>query len=220
MATGPVRGVLFDLDGTLVDNMRFHVDAWLATGEQLGHPLTRERILREFSGRTNKEIFPRILGRAIEEEELSRLATQKESHYRALFAPHLRLIAGAARFMDQLSAHGIPFGVASAGPRENRAFVLDGLGLRERLACVVGAEDVARGKPAPDLFLEGARRLAREPEEIIVFEDASLGVQAALAAGMRAYGIATAEGAAELLEAGASAAFADFTTVPFELIAP
>jgi beta-phosphoglucomutase len=213
-----VRGVLFDLDGTLVDNMRFHIEAWLAMGEQLGHPLTAEQIMREFAGRRNEEILPRILGRALGAEELSRLAAQKENHYRVLFAPHLRLIAGAAQFMDELTVRGIPFGVATAAPRENRAFVLGGLGLHERLACVVGAEEVARGKPAPDLFLEGARRLERVPGDIVVFEDARLGIQAARAAGMRAYGITTGEGAAELLEAGASAAFADFTALPANLL--
>ncbi len=218
MSTGLVRGVLFDLDGTLVDNMGFHIEAWLAMGQQLGQPLTREQIMRDFAGRRNEEIFPLVLGRAVAGEELERLAGQKEAHYRALYAPHLQLIAGAAQFMEVLMRHGIPFGVASAAPRENRAFVLEGLGLHERLACVVGAEEVAHGKPAPDVFLEGARRLARAPGEVIVFEDARLGIQAARAAGMRAYGITTSEEAAELLAAGATAAFADFTALPDDLL--
>jgi HAD superfamily hydrolase (TIGR01509 family) len=131
-----------------------------------------------------------------------------------LYGPRLRLLDGADALLDRLRARGIACGIASAAPNANRAFVLDGLGLRARVGAIVGGEEVARGKPAPDLFLEGARRLAVAVEKVLVFEDAVLGVQAARAAGMRVCGITTAESAQSLAAAGAFATAANFRMLP------
>ena len=210
----PVRAVLFDLDGTLIDNMQFHIAAWIETGRELGCELTAEQVMRDFAGRRNEEILPVVAGRPLTAQEIARLAHEKEARYRALYAPHLALHAGADELLLQLQAAGIAIGIASAAPRDNRELVLGALGLWSRLGAVVGAEEVARGKPAPDLFLEAARRLAIAPEHTLVFEDARLGVQAARAAGMRVCGITTGEPAEALLAAGALAACSDFTQLP------
>ena len=217
--TVPIRAVLFDLDGTLVDNMRYHIAAWVETGRALGCELSAERVMREFAGRRNEEILPVVAGRQLIAAELERLAQEKEARYRALYAPHLALHAGADVLLTQLKAAGIACGIASAAPRANRAFVIEGLALGPRLGTVVGAEEVARGKPAPDLFLEAARRLGVAPGHTLVFEDARLGVQAACAAGMRACGITTGEPAEALLEAGAIAACPDFLALPASVAA-
>jgi beta-phosphoglucomutase len=215
--TSPIRAALFDLDGTLVDNMRWHIDAWLETARALGRELTAERVMREFAGRRNAEIFPRLLERAVEGAELERLSEAKEARYRELFAPHLATVDGAAALLDDCAMAGIRVAVASAAPRANRDFVLDGLGLRARFAAIVGAEEVARGKPAPDLFLEAARRVGVAPHDAIVFEDAALGVTAARAAGMRAIGITTVEDAATLRDAGAFATAPTFAAMPADV---
>jgi beta-phosphoglucomutase len=215
----PIRGVLFDLDGTLVDNMPFHIEAWIATARALGHTLTAQRIMRDFAGRRNEEILPQIVGRPVPAEELARVAAEKEQRYRELFTPHLALIAGAEAFFGLLAARGIAYGIASAAPRANRDFVMDGLGLRARMHGVVGGEEVARGKPAPDLFIEGARRIGVPPAEVLVFEDAQLGVEAGRAAGMRVCGITTGEPAEALRAAGAFATCASYTELPGEVLA-
>jgi beta-phosphoglucomutase family hydrolase len=214
MSDRPVRAVLFDLDGTLVDNTPYHVDAWIEIGRQLGRVLTPEQIMRDFAGRRNEESLPLVAGRSLSAQELTQLAAQKEQLYRTLYAPHLALIDGADAFLHLLHERGIACAIATAAPHENRQFVLDGLALWPRLAAVVGAEEVARGKPAPDLFLEAARRLAVAPEQALVFEDALLGVQAARAAGMRVCGITTGESAELLREAGAFATSASFRDLP------
>ena len=210
----PVRGVLFDLDGTLVDNMRFHCDAWIELAAALGSTVTREQVLHDFAGRRNEEILPIVVGRPLTPEQLTTLAEQKEARYRELYASHLSLVDGAAELLDELDALGIKYGISSAAPRKNRDFVLDGLKLRPRMAGIVGGEEVARGKPAPDLFLEGAKRIGIAPAEILVFEDARLGVQAAVAAGMRVAGITTSEPGVELVKAGAIGASASFVQLP------
>jgi len=208
------RAVIFDLDGTLVDNMRFHIQAWVAMARSLGVALTLERVELEFNGKRNEEIFPALLGRPVPPEELTRLAEAKESHYRELFAPHLAPVRGARELIVRLREAGLGLAVASAAPRANRSFVLDGLGLRSHFAHVIGAEDVKRGKPHPDLFLAAAQALGVDPATCIVFEDAVLGVRAARAAGMLAVGVTTLTPAQALREAGAHWVIADFATLP------
>ena len=212
----PIHAVLFDLDGTLVDNMPFHTSAWLETGRLLNVALTREQILG-FAGRKNEEILPVILGRPLHPEELTRFAEQKEARYRELYTGHIQLLAGADSLLDELSARGIAIAIASAAPHANRKLVLEATGLAARMGAVVGAEEVERGKPAPDLFLEAARRLGADPAHTLVFEDAISGVQAGIAAGMRVCGITTSEPAEKLIAAGALAAIPDFRALPAEL---
>jgi beta-phosphoglucomutase family hydrolase len=205
---------IFDLDGTLVDNMRFHVQAWVSMSRRLGLETTAERFEREFAGRRNEDIFPALLGRPIPTEELDRLAEEKESHYRELYAPHLAPVRGARELLERLRSAGLRLAVASAAPRANRTFVLDGLGLRAHFAHVAGAEDVQRGKPHPDLFLAAARGLGVEPATCIAFEDAVNGILAARAAGMLAVGITTMTPAELLREAGAAWTVPDFSALP------
>ncbi|HEX8822543.1 MAG TPA: HAD family phosphatase [Archangium sp.] len=209
-----LAAAIFDLDGTLVDNMRFHVQAWVALSRGLGIEAPPERFEREFNGRRNEEILPALLGRPVPPEELALLAERKESHYRELYAPHLTPLRGARELLSRLSGAGVRLAVASAAPRANRAFVLDGLALRPLFSHVVGAEDVTRGKPAPDLFLAAARALAVEPTSCVVFEDAVNGVLAARAAGMLAVGVTTLTPAEVLREAGAHWVIDDFATLP------
>ncbi len=209
-----LSAAIFDLDGTLVDNMRFHVQAWVAMSRSLGLETPAERFEREFNGRRNEEIFPALLGRPVPPEELARLSEQKESHYRALYAPHLAPLRGARELLARLRDAGLGLAVASAGPRPNRAFVLDGLHLRPFFSHVIGAEDVTRGKPAPDLFLDAARALWVEPTGCVVFEDAVHGIHAARAAGMLAVGVSTLTPAEVLREAGAHWVTSDFASLP------
>lgn len=217
--TDVVRAVLFDLDGTMVDNMRYHVDAWIEMGKKLGRELTPEYIQREFSGRKNEELFPEIAGRPLDSAELDRLAEEKEARYRELYSPHVRLVQGLDALLDQLVERRVAVGIATAAPRKNRDLVLERSGLGARIQVVVGAEQVKRGKPAPDLFLEAARQLGCDPRATLVFEDAVLGVQAGRAAGMTVCGVRTSEPSDVLLAAGAEFTVGDFTELPAPLVA-
>ncbi|WP_434383529.1 HAD family hydrolase [Melittangium boletus] len=215
----PCAAALFDLDGTLVDNMRFHVQAWSAFARAHGLEVSGERFEREFAGKRNEEILPVLLGHNPPPEALTRLAEQKEAHYRELFAPHLQPLAGARALLTRLQAAGRGLAVASAAPRVNRDFVLGGTGLGTFFPHVIGAEHVTRGKPFPDLFLAAARALGAEPAACVVFEDAINGVLAARAAGMFAVGVTTLVPAEALREAGAHWVINDYTSLPGELAA-
>lgn len=130
----------------------------------------------------------------------------------------MRVLAGLDAFLDRLAARGIAVAIATAAPAPNRQLVLERSGLAARVAVIVGAEQVKRGKPAPDLFLEAARQLGAQPSATLVFEDAVLGVQAGRAAGMTVCGVTTGEPSEVLLAAGANFTIRDFTELPPALL--
>ncbi len=217
IAPEPLHAAIFDMDGTLVDNMRYHSEAWVALSRRLGIDASSERFEREFAGKKNEEILPILLGRTLHPEELSLLVEEKETHYRQLYAPHLSLMRGAEDFIARLKSSGVRLAVATAAPSGNRTLVLDGLSLRPHFSRIVGAEEVVRGKPAPDIFLAAARHLEVDPVSCVVFEDAVNGILAARAAGMFAVGITSTTPPEVLREAGAHWVAPDFATLPPEL---
>jgi beta-phosphoglucomutase family hydrolase len=185
------RAFIFDMDGTIVDNMAFHTKSWLAFFERRGHALDADEFFRATAGRQGHEIMRTYLGEHITKESSAELDAEKEALYRELYGPHLEAVPGFDRLIANAKADGVALAVATAAPNDNIVFTLDGLDLRKHFKAVVGAADVARGKPNPDVFLLAAERCGVAPEHCIVFEDAPLGVEAARRAGMRAVVLTT-----------------------------
>lgn len=191
MTSAPQHAFIFDMDGTIVDNMDFHVKSWLAFFERRGHVLDADEFFRNTAGRQGHEIMSTYFGAQLSKEENAALDFEKESLYREMYAPHLAPTAGFVDFIARAKADGIRLAVATAAPPENIDFTLDGLDLRKEFHAIAGAADVARGKPHPDVFLLAAERAGAQPQHSIVFEDAPLGVEAARRAGMRAVVLTT-----------------------------
>jgi HAD superfamily hydrolase (TIGR01509 family) len=211
------RAAVFDLDGTLVDNMAFHGRAWVALAESLGVSATREQFERDWAGKKSDEILEILLGAEPTPAVSAALAARKEEAYRALYAPHLAPLPGLVSFLDRLRAAGVRLALATAAPAENRALVLDGLGLSRAFEVVQGPEGIARGKPAPDIYLGAAEKLRLPGGDCLAFEDAANGVRSAREAGMAVAGVLTGASEAALREAGASWALRDYAEVPADL---
>jgi len=210
-----LQAAVFDLNGTLVDDIRFHFEAWKALGDRVGFAMD-EAIFQSCNGLKNEDIFPRLLGREVGPSLLDALGREKEEHYRALYRPHLAPVRGAVELLSVLRGRGVKLAVASSAPIENRAMVIDGLGWNDTFDVVVANEGL-RGKPEPDIFLAAAERLGIEPKGCLVFEDAVNGVVAARAAGMNVIGITANVPAESLRAAGARHTIADFTAIPGDL---
>jgi len=185
------RAFIFDMDGTIVDNMGFHTKSWITFFERRGQTVEPDAFFRDTAGRQGHEIMRSYIGDHLSAQESAALNAEKEALYRELYAPHLATVPGFEQFIARAKTASIKLAVATAAPPENIDFTLDGLGLRTQFDAIAGAADVARGKPNPDVFLLAGQRCGALPADSIVFEDAPLGVEAARRAGMRAVVLTT-----------------------------
>lgn len=205
------RAFIFDMDGTLVDNMRFHTEAWGKMLAENGVEMNAEDFLVKTAGKTNREILPGVFG-AISDEKIVELAERKEALYRELFLPARRPLAGAVEFLEAAQALGVKMAVATAAPVANMEFILDGLDLRRFFQAITTADEIKRGKPDPEIFLRSAEKLGVAPPHCLVFEDAVGGFEAAHRARMKSVGIATVNSIEEILRLDSvTEAHADFT---------
>lgn len=182
---------IFDMDGTIVDNMAFHTKSWLEFFARRGKEYEAEAFFRETAGAQGREILRARLGDDVTDEEIAALAAEKDALYREMYGPHRAAIKGFDDFVTAADERGVALAVATSAPPKNIVFTLDELDLRRHFAAVVGAADVRQGKPHPDVFLKAAQELGANPDDCIVFEDAPMGVEAARRAGMRAVVITT-----------------------------
>ncbi|MBI5276577.1 MAG: HAD family phosphatase [Burkholderiales bacterium] len=193
-----VAGLLFDMDGTMVDSMPFHARSWGEFTRRHGIAMPIDEVLRRTTGRNGVECIRELFGAGTPEARCLELIAEKEGVYRELFAPVFTEVAGFRAFASRARQRGLKIAVGTAGDRHNIAFVLQHLKLPLPPDTIVGGDEGLPGKPDPALFLEAARRLALAPAQCVVFEDAPFGIEAARRAGMRAVAVCTSHGADEL----------------------
>jgi beta-phosphoglucomutase len=206
------RAVIFDIDGTIVDNMHLHAEAFAAFAARHGlPPLTSEDRAR-LDGRRNSEIFPILFKREVPREEWLAYEREKEGLYRELSRGRLSPLKGLHALIDRLRSRGVQMALATSAPELNVIHTLRELDLEDAFPVIVRGDQVPHGKPAPDVFIEAARRLKVEPSECLVFEDAPMGIIAARAAGMPVVALTTSFEAGHFasLDDPPSAACGDF----------
>ena len=186
------KAFIFDLNGTMIDDMAFHVKAWYhLLNDELGAGLTVDEVKRQMYGK-NSEVMDRVFGKGhFSVEEADRLSLEKEKKYQAAYLPHLKLIEGLPDFLETARQMHIPMAIGSAAMPFNINFVLDNLHLRKYFSAIVSANDVEYSKPDPETYLKAAALLQIAPDDCLVFEDAPKGVEAALNAGMQSVVLTT-----------------------------
>jgi beta-phosphoglucomutase len=188
--SGRYRALLFDLDGTLIDSMPLHHEAWRRWFRQQGLPFDEDGFFEATAGRSNDEILRDVFPQAGAAERLA-MAEAKEALYRAEAARSLKLIAGAETVLAAARQDGLKLAICTAAPPGNMRVAFERFGLQTRVDAVTSPADGLRGKPHPDIFEEAARRLGVAAHDCLVFEDAPLGVEAARRAGMDAVALTT-----------------------------
>ncbi len=186
------KALLFDLNGTMIDDMEFHVLAWrdiLKDGFKAD--FTLDQVRSQMYGK-NTEVFVRFFGDGhLSDDEMQHWSVEKEKRYQKNFLPHLKLIDGLHDFLKEAKANKVKMAIGSAALTFNIDFVLDNLGIRHYFDAIVSADDVAKSKPDGETYLKAAALLNEDPVDCIVFEDAPKGVEAALNAGMKAVVLTT-----------------------------
>ena len=177
------KGIIFDCDGTLADTMPLHWRAWQLVAVRHGFQLPQDRFYA-LGGVPSRDILKMLSAEQGVRMDPLVVAREKEAEYLPLIAQvePINTVVGSAR--DYYGK--IPLAVASSGTRRIIEQVLDHLGIRRLFAAVVTMEDVLKQKPAPDIFLEAARRIGVPPQFCRAYEDTDLGMQAIRAAGMEA----------------------------------
>lgn len=206
------RAVIFDLDGTLVDNMALHVEAFSVFAARHGLPPLTPADRARLDGRRNSEIFPILFGRDVARDEWQAYEDEKEGLYRELSRGRLVPMKGLLRLLAHYREAAVPMALATSAPEPNVVHTLTEVGLAMDFPIIVRGDQVARGKPAPDVFIAAGGRLGVDAGECLVFEDAPMGIVAAQAAGMPVVALTTSFTAAhfEALQPPPSATCADF----------
>lgn len=181
---------LFDLNGTIVDDMHYHITAWHKIFLDLGVDMTYEETKAQCYGK-NEEVLERVVPGRFSFKERTAMGIKKERKYQEEFRPFLRPIAGLESFLEAAKDAGIKMGIGSAAIQYNVDFVLDGLNIRQYFDVIVSADDVELSKPHPETFLKGAAQLGIDPEKCLVLEDATKGVEAAINAKMKSLVLTT-----------------------------
>lgn len=182
-----MKAFIFDLNGTMIDDMTYHTKAWQTLlNDELGGNFTWEEVKPQMYGK-NPEVLVRMFGPdRFTLDEMNRLSLEKERKYQLEFLPHLKLLPGLDEFLQRAHQQGIPMAIGSAAIPFNIDFVLDNLNIRHYFKAIVSADDVVLSKPHPETYLKAAEILRVTPADCIVFEDVPKGAEAAANAGMKA----------------------------------
>lgn len=185
-----MKAVIFDLDGTMIDNMMVHHRAWQNKLAEYGIEMTVDEVQRRIHG-VNIEILEREFPGKFSIEERILIAKEKEETYRHIIAPDLELVNGLPALLYDLKSNNILLGVGSAAPPENVDFVLNTLDLWHYFIAVRHSGDVERGKPDPQVYELILNELEVKPSECIIFEDTPTGAIAASKAGCKVIVVTT-----------------------------
>jgi beta-phosphoglucomutase len=177
-------GILWDMDGTLVDTAELHFAAWVRVCKENSRDFSRDDFAATF-GRRNPEIVEFLFGKRFDATEVAQLGERKEMYYRTEAAKGVTLLPGVRSLLQKWHRAGGKQAIASSAPRANLSLILNRTTITSFMDAVVGMEDTQRGKPDPEVFLIAAAKLGLPPAKCLVIEDAIAGVQAAKAGGMR-----------------------------------
>lgn len=180
-----VTAVIFDMDGLMFDTERLARDAWQRAMADFGYDLDDDLFLRGV-GRTVEGTCAAYVEALGADLPITRIEPAKADYLREMLRPGPPLKPGLPVLLDGLARSGLPSAVASSTAYAEVDRRLVQVGIRERFAAIAGGDEVARGKPSPDLFLLAAERLGANPEGCVVLEDSGPGIMAAVAAGMTA----------------------------------
>ncbi|MBU0637228.1 MAG: HAD family phosphatase [Planctomycetes bacterium] len=212
------RGVIFDMDGVLVDSGPAHCESWRVLARQHGLEISDDQFANSF-GQTSRDIIRALWGPATSDADIRRHDDEKEAIYRKLVTGRVPVMAGAGDMLAALSRTGYTLAVATSGPPTNIALILTETGFGRFFAATVSGFDVRHGKPAPDCFVLAAARAGLRAERCVVVEDAPVGIQATVAAGMQPIGLVGTHTAERLRAAGAVRVVTQLAQIGPEVVA-
>ena len=211
-----LKGFIFDMDGTMVDNIAYHFRSFDEYVKRKGLKLQTPFSLR-FSGMHSAEIFAIVLGEEqMKNYTIEELERGKEETYREIYSGNVKPVEGLIELLKAAREAGIKCAIGSSGCRDNVEFIINELGIRDLIEVSISGSDVSHGKPNPEIFQKAAAAMGLKNEECIVFEDAVVGIEAGIKAGSKCIGITTTVSAEDLSKQGAEFCLPDYTSLTIE----
>jgi len=207
-----LKGVIFDMDGVIVDSHPTHIRAWRRVLAAFGVTPTDEELEIVRDGKKKEEILRHFDG-DLTDDQIHAYAQEKDRLFREE-SPGVTMIGGVEKLLDELNRAAIPVAVASSGSSWRVQQTLDLFHLRSHFSVVLTGDELTVGKTDSTIFRKAAEELGVRSEESLVFEDSISGVRSATAIGMKCLGIGNAFRAKLLLEAGAERVYSDFVDTP------
>jgi HAD superfamily hydrolase (TIGR01509 family) len=214
----PLRGVIFDWDGVVIDSSSLHEISWEKLSKESGNDLPEDHFKKGF-GKRNAVIIPEILGWSKDPEIIDRLGQRKEELYREMgMIQGIPILPGMKDLLEALRSEGIPCVIGTSTEKKNVDLACEQHDLSAFFSGAVCTEDVSNGKPDPEVFLKAATLAKAEPQNCVVLEDSAHGIIAARRGGMKGLGLATTRDEKDLFEAGANMVVKDPTHISIGLL--
>ena len=194
-------GIIFDMDGVIVDNADYHFISWRDSLAVHGIELTEHQYQHELNGRTLENILDLLFDGKMSDEQVKDFGEFKESNYREAYRNTIKPVPGLIDFLEEMQAAGIPCAIGTSAPTANVDFTLDETQTRRYFTNIIDSTMVTNSKPHPEVYLKAAASLNRAPENCVVFEDAMMGIEAGIASGAKTVGLSTTHSKEEVASA-------------------
>jgi beta-phosphoglucomutase len=211
------KAIIFDMDGTLVDNIPFHKDAWLLFLKKHNISFDPQSFKAQNHGNI-EEMIRRFFGQDITDEKVRELGQEKEQIYRELYKKYIKEISGLTDLLNEMKNQGIIAALATMGDKPNIDFVLDELKIRPYFYSITGGHEISKGKPDAEIFELAIKKMNLKNTDCIVIEDSQDGVISARQAGIKVIGITTSHTADELKRHGCFCTISNFKEFDMNLI--
>ena len=209
MSTTGIQAFIFDMDGTIVNNIPYHTRAWLQFLSKYNIHIEENELYPKIFG-VNEEIMPRFFGEDLSPERSISLGHEKEEFYRSLYKDVIEELSGLKHLLQIARERNIAIALATMSDIQNISFIIDKLDLRSWFDVIVGAEHITKGKPHPEIYELVLSMLKIKSGDAIVFEDSQGGVLSAMAAGIKVIGICTTHSKQQFKEWGVELCINDF----------
>lgn len=214
----PLGGVIFDWDGVVINSATLHKKSWEMLADELNLTLPTNHFKLGF-GKKNEVIIPKILQWSQSQADIIKWGKRKEEIYRDLGKIEgIPILKGMREFLDSLKSKKIPCVIGTSTEKENLSLAFSQLNIGHYFQGSICSEDVSQGKPDPEVFQKAAKIIEQKPENCVVLEDSTHGIEAAKTGGMKALGILTTKQESELFKSGADQVINDPTMLNISLL--
>ena len=204
-----IKGIIFDMDGTIVDSLPYHHEAWKIFFNENKVENFSEK-LNQYKGGGTLDLMRTVYGNQYSKKELKKMSEDKEMIFRKIYKGEIKQILGFKKFLDELKSKDIMVGLASNAIRKNVSMIINELGIYDHFDSVICGDEVTKGKPNPEMFNETIDRFNINKSECLIFEDSLEGVLAAKNSGIKVIGITSSSSNKVLTDAGCAMAISDY----------